>query len=90
MKVRWPALLRLTRVLSEIASSLRQIADALNRAYPAEDKQDQPRRRRRPAGLADLSTYDAEADFLAELEEERRREAGYDRLSLTETNENDV
>lgn len=91
MKLRWPALLRLTRVLSEIASSLRQIASALDRAYPIEDKDEIARRsRRRPATLADLTTYDAEADYEAELEEERRREQGYDRISLTETNENDV
>jgi hypothetical protein len=88
MKVRWPALLRLTRVLLEIARALERIGDSLERAYPIASPAKQPRGK--PADIGDISSYDAEGDYIAEQEEERQRERGYDRISLAETNENDL
>ncbi len=58
--------------------ALERLADAADRAYPPDLKREKPRK----LTLDDLSTYDAAADFEAEQEEERRREAGEDSANV--------
>lgn len=74
MKLKWPNFLRLTVALMLLVKEVRRVADALDRAYPP--AADVPRRPPRQSTIEDLTTYDAEADYEAEQEDERLAELG--------------
>ena len=55
-----------------LVSVLQRIAEALDRAYPPP----MPVLTRKPAGVENLTIFDAEAAWEAEQEEERKRSQG--------------
>lgn len=61
-----PGIFGLVKVLS-------RIADALDRAYPPEPKDPRRHLSFRRSELSDLTTYDPQADYEAEQEEDRQR-----------------
>lgn len=71
--------LRLFAHLRRLTLQLQRVADGLDRAFPPPDT-NPPHPQGKRSTVMDLSSYDPEADYEAEQEEERLRALGEDQL----------